>query len=560
MLTDLAKRLRAPLIATTALCAASCAELGPDAGESQDDAVASENGFSMNGFSMNGFSMNGLETSGGLSSTTGLMTTEGGREVIKYLVKVAYPAGSSLTAQDQYGTSYTFEGSLGVAPEAEVGTCDVACQERISGAMLAHVNNSGLHVGIWLVGPDSGIGWGSSPNYPYKEAAYFGNLFAANNMTGYYCAGKDMASGNAKGRLGSPFANNANVLSSPYGWQWDAATSQNVPQYCSTTGSNNCTVMNEGYSQCADPNGGAAHPAWTHPVTVWRNFEATQLYKICNKSSGKCLGVVGGSTASGASVEQRTFSSAAGQTWKILQVSPGAYKIINKTSGMSLDLSGAQVVQKPYTNQAFPLTYLTTEPGFANLKLSSSPSVVFWNNWSASDGGLIQTTTQTTADPSKWFFIAVAPDAFDPGMTYRLVPQQAMGMSVDVCYGSTNNGTCIQQYPTWNGDEQKLFLADAGKGNVKLTMKVNRNKCIGPVANGATPGTALEIQDCNGSYNQAWITGQKTDAPGVFILRNAAAPNLCMDVTGGSGSPGARMELYTCNGAINQLFAAQVAP
>ena len=297
MLTNLAGRSRSSSLILTTVFAASCAEMSPDAGGSQDDAVASENGFSMNGFSMNGFSstngfsmnglssngfsmngfsmngfsmngfsmngfsmngfsMNGLETPGGLSSTSGLMTTPGGREVIKYMVKCAYPEGHSLTAQDNTvpPTWYTFDGGLGVAPELETGVCDLDCQERISGCMLAHVNNTGLHVGIWLVGPDSGIGWGSSPNFPYKEAAYFGNLFRS-NMPGNYCAGKDMGSGDAKGRMGSPFGNNGSVLTSPYGWQWDSATSQNVPNSLHQP---RLHGQNEGYSHAPDPNGAAA--------------------------------------------------------------------------------------------------------------------------------------------------------------------------------------------------------------------------------------------------------------------------------------------------------------
>src|SRR4029079_5772391 len=177
------------------------------------------NGMSYNGMSYNGMSCNGLSTAGGLSSTSGLMTTEGGRQFINYMVKIAYPAGHSLTKQDQYGKSYTFQGSLGVAPEVESGTCDLQCQEKLSGALLAHVNNSGMHVGIWLVGPDAGIGWGTSPDLPYEESTHFGNLFA-NNMPGNYCAGRDLAAGDAKGRLGSPFGNNSAVMNSPHGWQY----------------------------------------------------------------------------------------------------------------------------------------------------------------------------------------------------------------------------------------------------------------------------------------------------------------------------------------------------
>jgi len=497
---------------------------------------------------------------GGLSSTSGLMTTPGGREVIKYMVKCAYPTGHSLTAQDNAAPSntYTFDGALGVAPELESGACDVACQERISGCMLAHVNNSGAHVGLWLVGPDAGIGWGSDPGYPYMEAAYFGNLFQS-NMPGNYCAGKDMGSGNALGRMGNPFGNNNSVLKPIYGEQFDGATGQNVPQYCTAGGpSASCTVMNEGYSQCTDPS----HPTWMHPVTVYRNFEATQLYKICNKSSGKCLGVVGGSTAEGANVEQRTFSAAAGQTWQLIQVNRGIYKIINKTSGRVLDLNGTQVVQRAYTgvtSQQVPITYISGQAGFANLKMSSNTSNVF-EPYGFGDGALIKTNTNATADDTKWYFIAVSLATFDPGSSYRLVPQHATGESIDIPYVSTTNGTPVQQYTSWSTDGQKFFIADAGHGNVKIQMKANRAKCIGPAAGSTARGTLLEVQDCNGSYGQTWATGEKPVGSGIVSFRNIAAPTLCMDVVGGSTSNGTRLDLWDCNGLNNQLFAAQPAP
>jgi len=53
----------------------------------------SMNGLSMNGLSMNGLSMNGLASVDGLSNTAGLMTTPGGRDIVKYMVKCAFPAG-----------------------------------------------------------------------------------------------------------------------------------------------------------------------------------------------------------------------------------------------------------------------------------------------------------------------------------------------------------------------------------------------------------------------------------------------------------------------------------
>jgi hypothetical protein len=525
------------------------------------------NGVSFNGVSFNGVSFNGLESSTPLSTTSGLMTTEGGREFVKYMVRLAYPNGASLTTRDQYNNPYTFQGGLGIAPQVETGTCDPGCQEALTGAMLAHINNSGLHVNIWLDGPDSGVGWGSDPSYPYQEGVYFGNMFAA-NMPSYYCAGRDLSAGDAMGRLGSPWGNNNGVLTSPYGWQWDGVNSQNVPVYCSNAGNVYCTQQNEGFSSCSDPYGGSTHPRWYHPVTVYRNFESSMLYKICNKY-GKCLGVIGGSTAAGADVEQRAYSAAAGQTWQILQVSPGNYKIINKTSGMALTATGSTVEQQAYTgasNQIMPMNYISADRGFANVKASSNTAAIFMAASNASgDGVAVVATTAYPADSGspdggKWSFTAIGPGTIDPGRSYRLVPQHATGMSIDVAYGSTSNGTPVQQYSSWNGDPQKLFVADAGKGRVKLTMKLNRNKCIGPVGGSMAVGTMMEVQDCNGSNSQAWITGETTAGSGVFMMKNVANANMCLDVAGSSGAAGARMDLWTCTGANNQLFGAQVAP
>jgi hypothetical protein len=525
------------------------------------------NGMSFNGMAYNGMSFNGLATSGGLSSTTGLMTTEGGRQFVSYLVKVAYPSGHSLTKQDQYGNSYTFQGSLGVAPEVESGTCDLDCQEKVSGALLAHVNNSGLHVGIWLVGPDNGIGWGSSPDFPFQEGTYFGNLFAQ-NIPGNYCTGKNMGAGDAKGRLGSPFGNNSAIMNAPYGWQWDNASQQNVPSYCVNTQNSSlgCTAQNEGFSSCNDPTPAAPYAAghrWNHPVTVYRNFEPTMLFKICNKNGGnaKCLGVVGGSAASGANVEIRSYTGAAGQTWQILQGSTaGTYKIINKSSGMSLDVNGTQVVQKPYTNQAFPISYITTDPGYSPVKLSGSTAAM-WTNWATNDGALVSTVTgQDTADTAKWMFMAVGPASIDPGKSYKLAPKHAPTKAIDIAYGSTTNGTAVQEYDAWGGDSQKLVLKDGGKGNVKLTMKTNNNKCVGPKGHALAAGTKLEVQDCNGGNDQAWVTGETAAGSGIFMLKNVGAPGLCLDVTGASSANGTAMEIYTCTGADNQLFGTALSP
>ena len=167
----------------------------------------------MNGLTMNGWTMNGLSTVNGLSSTTGLMTTDGRpRRSSSTWSGAPTRRARAWSSRTSTAARTRSRARIGVAPEAINGPCDLDCQERISACMLAHVNNSGQHISIWLVGPDTGIGWGVSPHFPYQEGAFFGNIFAS-PWQGYYCAGKDMASGEVPGRLGTPLASNVYVES-----------------------------------------------------------------------------------------------------------------------------------------------------------------------------------------------------------------------------------------------------------------------------------------------------------------------------------------------------------
>jgi hypothetical protein len=530
------------------------------------------NGLAMNGLAMNGLAMNGLAVAGGLSSTSGLMTTPGGRDIVKYMVKCALPTGHTLTKQDQNGVSYDFPGMLGVAPEWETNSCGTDCQERVSACMLAHVNNSGQHISIWLDGPDTGIGWGSSTNYPYQEGAFFGNLFP-NPWQGYYCIGKDLDSGSVPGRIGPPLA--SNVYTNPYGG--------GVP--CR----NACTITNEGYTNCSDYSPISPYTSghkWTHVVTVWRNFEATQMYQICTKQTpARCLGVVGNSTADGASIEQRTYSGAPGQQWQILQVETGKYKFQNVNSGMVIDVSGTQMVQHAYTgatNQKIPVVYFADQAGWANLKPGAASTGMSAD--SASDGVLVKMSSNLSADWAKWGFTAVglAPSAggtstgtagstgaagsggstgsagssgstFTAGTAYRIAPNSSGGnVSLDLPGGVMNNGTMMQLYSSTNGNNNQRMQFIANGSNWKIVMNGNTNKCFDA---GTGNGSLLVINDCNGSATQSWTL---TFDGSAYQIKNAGGGR-CLDIPNGSLANGTHPQIYDCSaGNNNQRYQISV--
>src|SRR2546430_2241652 len=192
-----------------ALVLAGCTSSSGATGEAQSD-LATVNGLSMiNGLSMtNGLSMlNGLSMTNGLAgdglvSGSDAMNTDAARTTMAYLVRCALPAGVTITKQDAGGASHTFYGEIGLAPAWQWGSCDSECQLQVTPCMLAHVNTSGVHIPLWIVGDNSILGWGLDSAYPYEEGSFFGNIFVSPPKA-YYCNGKDFDVGVVPGRIGA---------------------------------------------------------------------------------------------------------------------------------------------------------------------------------------------------------------------------------------------------------------------------------------------------------------------------------------------------------------------
>lgn len=192
------------------------ADEGAEDVETAEQMIQSTNGLdSLNGIdSLNGLdSLNGFNPAYGISLTTGLangvglMASAAGRKTVEYLVKCALGPTQSITKQDECNTSYTFQGSLGVATSWATGTCGTSCQEAVSACVVAHINTAGLHVPIWLVGDSqqpnlASIGVSLSPSFPHQEGSFFGNVFQSPPKM-FYCHGKDFGVNQVPGRIGA---------------------------------------------------------------------------------------------------------------------------------------------------------------------------------------------------------------------------------------------------------------------------------------------------------------------------------------------------------------------
>ncbi|HEY3595505.1 MAG TPA: RICIN domain-containing protein, partial [Polyangiaceae bacterium] len=318
MSTSRGKKLLACCLVGNVLLAAACTENvveNADNNSNEENAVSTTNGLSaINGLSaLNGLSaINGLSALNGLSSTglvsgSTLMNTSQGRDTVSYMVRCALPAGHSITKKDQNGVSYTFPGQIGLAPTWENGTCDSNCQQYISSCMMAHVNTSGQHIALWIVGDSSAIGWGTSGAYPYQEGSFFGNIFS-NPPSAFYCDGEDFDLGVVPGRLGA--TQSGAPYKDPFG------TSALCSRYC--------TANSGGYSNC---------DGFSHVITVYRDWDPNTDYKVCSRKSGLCMTLDKGGTTDGTRIDQAAYSSSADQKFRITAVGTSQYKICSTKSG-----------------------------------------------------------------------------------------------------------------------------------------------------------------------------------------------------------------------------------
>ncbi len=139
---------------------------------------------------------------------------------------------------------------------------------------------------------------------------------------------------------------------------------------------------------------------------------ANGTYKIINRNSGLAMDVKGASTANGAVVQQYTYGGGNNQRWTVTNVGGGQYKIIGVQSGLALDVVGA---------------------GTAN-----GTAIDIWPY----GGGANQL----------WSFIATS------GGYYRMIPANAASTALDVPNSATTNGVALQIWVANGGNNQQWAL------------------------------------------------------------------------------------------------------
>jgi endoglucanase len=136
----------------------------------------------------------------------------------------------------------------------------------------------------------------------------------------------------------------------------------------------------------------------------------TETVDIANRNSGKCVDVVGGSTADGAEIIQYTCHGGANQQWQLQDAGGGYYRIVSQASGKCLDVDGAST--------------------------ADNARIIQW----ACNGGANQ----------QW-------ELRDTGGYTEIVSRHS-GKCLDVVGSSTANSARVQQYACYGGSNQQWTL------------------------------------------------------------------------------------------------------
>ncbi|SPE99805.1 RICIN domain-containing protein [Streptomyces sp. MA5143a] len=136
------------------------------------------------------------------------------------------------------------------------------------------------------------------------------------------------------------------------------------------------------------------------------------FYKVLNKSSGKAIDVSGASTAAGANVIQWNDTAAQNQRWQWVAVGDGSYEIVNQNSGQLLAVTGgsttdgATITQQPDDNAASRRwTPIADANGYYKIKNVNSGKLLSVSNSTA--GTQLVQTTDTNADGQLWRAVGV---------------------------------------------------------------------------------------------------------------------------------------------------------
>ena len=255
-------------------------------------------------------------------------------------------------------------------------------------------------------------------------------------------------------------------------------------------------------------------------IQIWENngctaqqfglVKSSDGYSITTEVTGQesCLDVLDFSAESGANVIQWTNNESDNQIWffeeaQWPQTSETDHATEPDRSSDSENISDADDLSASVPQETAATVTKGETPTAGNIyyiKNKNSGMYLTVENDSASNGANVIQATGTGSLGQRWI-----PELCSDG-TYRLHPATDMtgGISLDVAYGSTENGANIQIWENNGYSAQQFGFVESGDGYAITTKVTNQESCL-DVERKSTQSGANVLQYTNrGADNQIW--------------------------------------------------------
>jgi Glycosyl hydrolase family 59/Ricin-type beta-trefoil lectin domain/Glycosyl hydrolase family 59 central domain len=123
-----------------------------------------------------------------------------------------------------------------------------------------------------------------------------------------------------------------------------------------------------------------------------------------------------------------------------------------------------------------------------------------------------------------------------------------VGTVTDSSYASGMIGLGTDGYQTDQFSDLSATLVGSAAPTGPIIAGVDTAECVDANAGSSTPGTKVQMWDCNGSATSQGWTMESNGTVGIN--------GLCLDITGATYTEGTLIEEWTCNGGANQQWIA----
>ena len=233
-------------VSIISLAAAACV----DQLDGEQDETTEVPRLAANGMTPNQIQVTSLDAAALTGTSIGsIASTADGRSFLSYLVGCALTSSQTLTTG-----SYSFTGSLGLAPEWTTGALSLSDRRWVSACVLARSNSAGSSVSLSMRGTNAQLFLSGEGGYGVEEGAFYGDIFVG-GAGRHVCADVDVRERPMYGTLKTRMCAHG-----------DEGVGQ--PTVCGFTFAGNCestcSFTSPSYTSCTDASGGT----WSEVIKV----------------------------------------------------------------------------------------------------------------------------------------------------------------------------------------------------------------------------------------------------------------------------------------------------